>query len=191
MIDCLCPLSLSLLPCCRVEHRGELSAAAWRANDTRLYIYISIDTREIRLASIHEPLILQLYPHLHTYLHSHCIFSQYLYQFLHHANSRVRRVKSAEISELQKSNWTKVAHYFKRKIKRTFRSFTRETISLCVHLSFSLSLFHVYFIGLFEIRSLWRRVESRVESDTSSRSFLSFAPCFFTILRLSWKRTCL
>lgn len=120
-----------------------------------------------------NPLILQLYSTSYTYLHSHCIFSQYLYQFLHHANSRVRRVKSTEIWELQKSNRTEVAYISKERSKEHSRASHARPFLCDISFSFSFSLSCLFYRFVWDSISLTRCVESRVECDTSSRSSLS------------------
>lgn len=135
------PLSLSLLPCCGVEHRGELSAAAWRANDTRLYI--SIDTREIRLASIHDPLILHnSAPSAYLPFHSHSIFSC---QFLHRANIHVWSRQARRFGKCEKSRESRERAHSREGRSNENGVTSRARPSLDIHLFFSTSLFRVVF----------------------------------------------
>lgn len=154
------PLSLSLLPCCGVEHRGELSAAAWRANDTRLYI--SIDTREIRLASIHDPLILHnsapsaYLPSFSLYLLSSIFISLFIARNVSASTSFQARI----FEKREKSRGSKERACRGRREDQSGESGValRAVQHLSIHLLFpslsvSLSLFRAVFYR-FEIRSL-------------------------------------
>jgi len=186
MIDCPRPCHFPCYPCCGVEHRGELSAAAWRANDTRLYI--SIDTREIRLASIHDHLILHnSLPHPHTYLHSHSIFSQYLYQFLHRANIReyVAYERGDSGNAKSRAGVESVHSEEGRSNESDVASRARPHLSVHLFFSFSLSRRLLSVRLRFDLFDVQNRA-SRVEATRAHVAPFPFASRFFTAFSISF-----
>jgi len=167
---------------------------------TRVFIYISIDTREIRLASIHDPLILHnSAPSAYLPSFSLYLLSVSLSQFLHRANiceCVTRHARRFEKCEKNRAGVEERA-FQRGKIKRERRSFTREVISR-VHLSFSLYLFSaVFYRFVWDSISLTCRIARRSEYE-HSRSFVcvalfhDFLYLFLSVsFSLSWKRTCL
>lgn len=166
------PLSLSLLPCCGVEHRGELSAAAWRANDTRLYISISIYIYIYKLTPAKYASHRFMTPRFSTtlppsaYLPSFSLYllvSIFISSFIARIYLRmyiIRRVQARRFRDMREVERACV-HYQGGKIERERGVASRARPSLGTSPSLFISLFvHIYiyiassFIGSFEIRSL-------------------------------------
>lgn len=151
MIDCPCPLSLSLLSCCRVEHRGELSAAAWRANDTRLYIYIYINWHPRNTPRIDSwnPWFSNSAPPTYLPSFSHSIFSLSIFiSFFITQIAAYVASKARKFENLQKSNWTKVAYISKERSKEHSRA-SHARLFLCVYISLFLLL---SFMSILSVR---------------------------------------